>query len=251
VKPILLACTLTLAIGGGSALPPPRSPVVVELFTSEGCSSCPPADLLLTRLLATQPVAGAEIIPLEFHVDYWDRLGWKDPFSSAAFTKRQERYSGIFGEDRIYTPQMVVDGHAELVGSDESAALGAIRKSAADPHLPVSVSASVRDGSLRIAVKAPPLPAKTDPIDIIVALVEDRLSSSVRGGENSGRTLPHSAVVRRVESIAPLGAGAFTGEGQWRLDSGWQRANLRVVAFLQARKNLRIFGGASCTPDMK
>lgn len=245
MKPVLLACTLILAVAGGSALPPAGSPVVVELFTSEGCSSCPPADLLLARLLTTQPVEGVEIVPLELHVDYWDRLGWKDPFSSAAFTKRQERYSGIFGEDRIYTPQMIVDGHAELVGSDESGALASIRTSAAEPHLPVSVSARARDGSLRIAVDAPPLPARTAPIDIIVALVEDRLSSSVRGGENGGRTLPHSAVARRLESIAPLGADAFTAEGQWPLEAGWQRPNLRVVALLQGRKNLRIYGAAS------
>lgn len=250
MKPILLVCALTLAIGGGSPPPPARSPVVVELFTSEGCSSCPPADLLLARLLSTQPVEGAEIIPLELHVDYWDRLGWKDPFSSATFTKRQERYSGIFGEDRIYTPQMVVDGHAEFVGSDASAALAAIRKAAAEAHLPLAVSASVRDGLLRLVVNAPALPPRTEPIDIVAAVVEDRLSSSVRGGENGGRTLPHSAVARRFETIAPLGAAAFPAEGQWRLEPGWRSQNLRVIAFLQGRKNLRIYGAASCTPDL-
>ena len=128
----LFAIALAISSGGVRAAPP--TPVIVELFTSEGCSDCPPADTLLEKLIATQPVPGAEIIGLGQHVDYWDRLGWKDRFSSAALTSRQQLYQARFGTESIYTPQMVVDGRAELVGSDATAARKAIERALTAPH---------------------------------------------------------------------------------------------------------------------
>src|SRR5437867_3002658 len=112
----------------------PPTPILVELFTSEGCSDCPPADALLEKLIAGQPASGVAIIGLGQHVDYWDRLGWKDRFSSAALTERQQLYQARFRTESIYTPQMVVDGRAELVGSDTTAARRAIERALTSPH---------------------------------------------------------------------------------------------------------------------
>ena len=136
--PLLFAIALSIASGGVHAAPP--TPVIVELFTSEGCSDCPPADTLLEKLIATQPIAGVEIIGLGQHVDYWDRLGWKDRFSSAALTNRQQTYQTRFNTSSLYTPQMVVDGRAEFVGSDASAARRAIDRATALPHGAVRVT---------------------------------------------------------------------------------------------------------------
>src|SRR5438034_9672572 len=111
----------------------PRIPVLVELFTSEGCSSCPPADELLAKLVAEQPVEKAQIIALAFHVDYWNKLGWPDRFSSPKFTQRQYDYATFFGGNRVYTPQMIVDGKAEFVGSDSKKAQAALHADAAQP----------------------------------------------------------------------------------------------------------------------
>lgn len=129
---LLLALVLAASPRGSHAAP--RTPVLVELFTSEGCSDCPPADTLLDTLIATQPIAGVEIIGLGQHVDYWDRLGWKDRFSSAALTRRQQVYQARFSTASMYTPQMVVDGRAELVGSDTAAARRAIERAMTAPH---------------------------------------------------------------------------------------------------------------------
>jgi len=112
----------------------PPTPILVELFTSEGCSDCPPADALLEKLIAGQPASGVAIIGLGQHVDYWDRLGWKDRFSSAALTERQQLYQARFRTESIYTPQMVVDGRVELVGSDTNAARRAIERASTWPH---------------------------------------------------------------------------------------------------------------------
>jgi len=227
------------------AAPAPRTPVLVELFTSEGCSSCPPADALLARLLEGTPVDGVDVVALGLHVDYWDRLGWKDPFSSPLFSQRQEAYGRIFGEDRIYTPQMVVDGAAEFVGSDSAAAAKAIRAASEKPHVPIGASADLRGDLVRIAADAPPVPPGTsEKIAVLVALVEDGLTSNVKRGENSGRTLTHAAVVRRIETIGALDRDAFAGEGQWKLNPAWDRAKLRVVAFLQGQSTRKVYGSA-------
>jgi hypothetical protein len=216
-------------------------PVVVELFTSEGCSSCPPADQVLAALAHDQPVAGAMIIPLGMHVTYWDELGWKDPASLAAATGRQQDYSHVFGADRIYTPQAVIDGHDELVGSDEGAIKRAIAKAAKQPHASVGVTAAGDGASLnlRVRVENVPLDAK-EPLEVRVVLTENGLTSIVKRGENGGRTLHHDAVVRQVLDAGLAGSPDVTLQTTVRPE--WHRDHMHAVAILQGKKTQRIWG---------
>src|SRR5258705_6520194 len=149
-----------------------RAPVLVELFTSEGCSSCPPADALLERLDRSQPVKGAELIVLSEHVDYWNDIGWKDPFSSHEYSERQSAYASQFGGGSIYTPQMVVEGHIEFVGSDERRATQAIEKATKVQKIPVSISSSLSDEkklTLHIEVGALPSSVTTESAGVFLA----------------------------------------------------------------------------------
>jgi hypothetical protein len=226
---------------------PARAPVVVELFTSEGCSSCPAADLLLAKLVSTQPVGGAEVIALSEHVDYWNRLGWTDPFSSKQFSERQGRYAKAWRQARIYTPQMVVDGGAEFVGSDGERARREIARAAGEPKAAVALEAAAAGGGLRVAVRPLP-PAQrpgSDSAEVLLAVVEDGLRSEVRRGENAGRSLAHVAVVRRLEVLGPLASGEpFDRRLDVVLDPSWRRERLRAVAFVQEVGSRRILGAA-------
>src|SRR5262245_24359033 len=229
-----------------------RSPVIVELFTSEGCSSCPPADAVLAELQKTQPVAGAEVIALSEHVDYWNYIGWSDPFSSAAFSARQEAYSQAFGQERIYTPQMVVDGQAEFVGNSMNKAREAIAKAAGSPKADVRISTKKtktekdnRAIRLGVSVKNVPPITKGDVAEVILVITEDNLSSNVTRGENSGRKLAHTAVVREMRSLGRVDpAKAFDSETTMTIAKGWKRDDLRVVVFVQERAHRSVLGAA-------
>jgi len=227
-----------------------RVPVVVELFTSEGCSSCPPADRLLQELDAEQPVSGTEILVLSEHVDYWDRLGWKDPFSSPQFTARQNAYARAFGSDSVYTPQMVVDGRIEFVGSDRSRARQAIAAATRQPRTPLELKRAPveKDSGLGLQIHAGALLSGDKEADVFLAVTESKLVSDILRGENSGRTIAHTGVVRRLEIVgrAVSGAGeSFRGEARILLDPGWRRENLRAVVFVQERRSRRILGAAA------
>lgn len=172
-----------------------RLPVIVELFTSEGCSSCPPADEYLQTLIKEQPIAGAEIIALSEHVDYWNRLGWTDRFSSAQFSNRQGYYAAFFKRE-IYTPQMVVDGTREFVGKDGNKQF---TEAAKNPKGEVSVEIEKRaENMVSVTVKIADLPnaAVGDKAVVLLAVTENDLISRVSGGENSGRKFKHMAVTR-------------------------------------------------------
>lgn len=225
----------------------PPVPVVVELFTSEGCSSCPPADRLLTELLDQQPVKNALIIGLSEHVDYWDHLGWKDPFSNHQFTERQSAYASAGGTADVYTPQMVVDGRESFVGSDRAKALAAIARSAASPKVPVSVTwTSTSPHVLKVGVTG----ATPGMGAVLLAVVEDELRTSVRAGENAGGLLRHSAVTRRLIQIGKTDRnGAFTHEGlRVDLAESWRKAALHVVVLVQAGASRRIVAAVSIQP---
>lgn len=237
-----LLISLLLAFGAFDTVP--KTPVLVELFTSEGCSSCPPADALLASLLREQPVADVEIVPLAFHVDYWDHQGWKDPFGSKAFSSRQAAYAKIFGAE-IYTPQMVVDGRNEMNGSDEQTVRRVVREAASRPHLPLRVEARSVGTSVRLSIDLPAAPADAEPIDVLVALAEDDLSSVVRRGENGGRTLGHVAVVRKLESLGTLEREAFVADGQLSLDRTWKAGKMRAITWLQGRRTRHVYGTAT------
>ena len=229
-----------------------RVPVVLELFTSEGCSSCPPADALLARLEEQQPVAGAEIIALEEHVDYWDHQGWVDPFSSGQWTQRQEAYASGFGTHSVYTPELVVNGRSGFVGSHEGDAYRAVAGAAAQPRTAISVTllkSEKRDHQhLKVEVGKMQGGQSGDVAEVWLAVTEKELHSAVVGGENSGHDLHHAAVVRWLHKAGTAGgsaAVAFAGESNLKLDSNWKRSNLRVVAFVQEKRSRHILGAAS------
>jgi Uncharacterized secreted protein len=193
-----------------------RAAVLVELFTSEGCSSCPPADALLRRLDQAQPASSAELIVLSEHVDYWNDIGWTDPYSSHAYSERQSAYAAQFGNATVYTPQMVVDGRFEFVGSDERKASQAIREAAKEAKTVVDLSVVPGDQEAFILrVKVGPLPSGTRSVsaDVFLALADNRDESQVSRGENAGRTLEHVAVLRKFSRIGSVGiSGGFSRE---------------------------------------
>src|SRR5918996_5242658 len=227
-------------------------PVVVELFTSEGCSSCPPADEVLSKLDKTQPIQGVEVIALGEHVDYWNKLGWIDPYSTADFSRRQSRYSDAFNQESVYTPQMIVDGRDEFAGGNMDRARAAIAKAAQSPKasiqvLPSENSNAANSGAIKLSVHVRDLPPLTtgDSAEVLLAITENNLRSEVSRGENAGRYLRHSAVVRKLTAVGDITANqSFDAESTVSLANGWQRDNLRVVAFVQERGTRRILGAA-------
>ena len=204
--------------------------VVVELFTSEGCSSCPPADELLGHLRQDLAGKNIQVIPLGFHVDYWNSLGWKDRFSSADFSRRQEQYARSLGVDGPYTPQMVVDGTLEFVGNSAGQAQRAISQAASQPEtVEVKISVAGAD-QLIVQVKAPD---SATGANVLLAITEDNLTTKVGSGENGGRTLHHAAVVRELRRITQIHDGGFEGNVPITVEKEWKRDDLRAVVFVQ------------------
>ena len=187
-------------------------PVLVELFTSEGCSSCPPADDLLSKLVKAETIPGVTVIALGEHVDYWNNLGWTDPYSKADFSQRQRGYSAIFDLESVYTPQMIVDGHEEFVGGDWNRARAAIAKAAQAPKgridlvLTQNPDLDQHSPVKKLTIQVKDLPGRSDDAEVLLAITENNLQTQVSRGENKGRDLRHSAVVRELNVIGQMRA---------------------------------------------
>jgi hypothetical protein len=222
-RTITLLLSVCLALSGASATAGER-PTVVELFTSEGCSSCPPADALLAEL-ANRP----DVLALSFHVDYWDGLGWKDPFSSRAATQRQERYKTLLNLATVYTPQIVVEGRWDAVGSDRGEVQRALDMARRD-HANIPIALTVDQGKAQIKLS---VVDNSVPASVLLIGFDRRHVDNVKGGENGGRTLAHADVVRGVEEIGS--AREIVTPIPWQCD--------RVAAIVQARDG-RILGVA-------
>ena len=225
------------------------TPVLIELFTSEGCSDCPPADELLERLDRSQPVRNADLVVLSEHVDYWDDIGWKDPYSSHEFSIRQGDYARRFRLDSPYTPQMVVDGDMELVGSDERRAFHVIENSIKTAKLQVALSSIHREGNSKLAlhVETGPLvsPGKRTAAQVLIALADNSDQSSVRGGENSGRILKHVAVLRNLTSVGSIDIGGTFSKDVIVSTGNADQHNLRIIAIVQEMNLGRVLGVGS------
>jgi hypothetical protein len=223
-------------------------PILVELFTSEGCSSCPPADEFVQKLDTLQPVPGAQLIVLSEHVDYWDHEGWKDPSSSHAMTERQGGYVHALGLDTAYTPQIIVDGDREMRISDAHQVENVFQQAVAAQKLPVRIGTVSIDqgnsGLLRTHVEADTNPDKHT-ADVYVAIALDHLESQVLHGENGGRHLTHVAVVQQITKVGKLEKGkAFAEDVQLKLKPGTGLNDIRVVAFVQTPGPGKLLGAA-------
>jgi hypothetical protein len=232
--------------GGGRALAASdagRTPILLELFTSEGCSSCPPVDNWVERMDAAQPVAGAEIIVLSEHVDYWDHDGWKDPFSSSAITDRQKAYVHNLQLSDVYTPQIVVDGAFEVKPADPQQTSLGLTKAAASPMMPVRLSsAAVSGGALTGHIEADGSALKKN-ADVFVAVALDKVQTDVLAGENNGKKLENVAVVKEMVKVGKLEKGkSFDQPFSVKLWPDADPANLRVVAFVQESGPGKVLG---------
>ena len=239
VLALITCCATVFLAEATTAAPTPATPVLIELFTSEGCSSCPPADAFLRALDSSQPIPGEQLIVLEEHVDYWDDQGWKDPFSSHDLTQRQADYDQRLGVQGPYTPEMIVDGAYEFVGNDRAKADAALKKAQSMQTIAVRISGvTVADGKLQAHIETDAVPAKAD---VMVAVVLDHAESQVLRGENGGHHLEHVAVVTSLSKVGKTEKQQPFSK-DIRLSGKSLTQPFRVIAFLQEPGQGKILG---------
>ena len=229
-----------------------RNPVLVELFTSEGCSSCPPVDRMIQKWDAFQPIPGAQLIVLSEHVTYWDHDGWKDPNSSAALTERQTDYDNALGPKEVYTPQVIVDGTHEIRPDNPQEIKDVLLKAAAEPKIPVRIGEVTADAGnpavLRMHI-ATDANSEDHKADVYVAVALDHVESQVLKGENGGKHLVHVAVVQEITKVGKLPKGkSFDEDVQLKLKPGTDLKNIRVIAFVQEPGPGKLLGAALRKP---
>lgn len=216
-----------------------KAPVLLELFTSEGCSSCPPADRLLMRFVRDGKIDGVPVIGLEWHVDYWNYIGWKDPFSAAKNSQRQESYARAISGDRNYTPQLVIDGSSETLGSNETQVRALVNRASQPANAKAQLALSRHDNQLEIVVSDAPADGSAE---LWLAITERELVTSVLRGENAGQKLAHGPVVRALRKLGKVDRAPFRTTSELAIERGWKRENLSAVAFVQRTNSLQILG---------
>jgi hypothetical protein len=238
VKISLVTFLLLICLGATAESAAP-TPIVVELFTSEGCSSCPPADALLRRLDSSQPIAGAQLIVLEEHVDYWDDLGWKDPFSSRDWTLRQTEYAQRLNVRAPYTPQMVVNGGVELLGSDSARAGKVFDQERSLTVVPIHITdVRIERGKVHAHVETGEVPAKAE---VFVALALDHADTEVKRGENGGRHLEHVNVLQNLSGAGKVQKGQSFSKDVV-VSAGKPGIIYRLIALIQEPDQGKIVG---------
>jgi hypothetical protein len=226
-------------------------PILVELFTSQGCSSCPAADRVLSNIQKLYP--GVKIIPLAFHVDYWDRLGWRDPFSKAKWSERQRNYARRYWPDRVYTPQLVLDGQIHVVGSKRRSVVDGLRRvsQASQKRAMIQLTASRRHRHIDANIKINVTPETKESVNIYLAITESGLVTKIPRGENSGETLANDHVVRSLETLGQLAPAdrRLSLRHSVYIPPAWNLSKLRLVVFAQTKQTDRILGIESLDLD--
>ena len=231
-----------------------RTPVLVELFTSEGCSSCPPADEILQKMDKLQPIPNIRIVVLSEHVDYYDQIGWKDPFSAHAYTERQQNYVERMKVESPYTPQMVVDGEFQFNGTDAKTAVQDIQKAAASEKISVKLAPAQANqkGKISVNVQAPPLPGSSgsSSADVLIAVADDEDVTKVGSGENSGKTLTNVAVVRELKQVGKIDkTNGFSRDVQTSIPATGTNKS-RIIVMVQEPHQGKLLGIASAVYPM-
>lgn len=229
----------TVAIANAAEQERTQGPVVVELFTSQGCSSCPPADRLLREISTWSEQHRAPVFCLSFHVDYWNSLGWTDPYSSRQFSERQRAYANASRSARVYTPQMIVNGRAAFVGSRSADAQQAIKKALeAKPKCTIELTVKRSRNGERRRVEYAVAGGEENSV-LNIAIIQREAKNKVPRGENAGRNLAHVNVVRAFQTVA---LERPTGQIEIQFPGGLDVDNARIIAYIQNRRSMQISG---------